>query len=116
MTTIYMTVGDLLPAVEATLKYLDGTTVDLTSATGVTFSMKKENGTVIINAKAGSISNAAGGIVRYDWGEGETDDTGVFYAEFVVSWSAGTGATYIPQISFPAKGDLEIRFRDRFNA
>ena len=113
MTTLYMTKGDLKPAIEATLKYLDGTTVDLTSATGVTFSMKKENGTVIISAKAGTISSAAGGIVRYDWEDGDTDTDGVFMAEFTVSWSAGAGATYIPTLTFPAKGDFEIRIRPR---
>jgi hypothetical protein len=39
-----MTRGDLKPSIEATLKYLDGTTVDLTEASGVVFNMKKENG------------------------------------------------------------------------
>ncbi len=106
MTTIYMTKGDLKPPIEATLKYLDGTVVDLTEATGVIFNMKKENGTLIINGKAGSIVTPNPGVVRYDWEEGDTDTRGVCYAEFVVSWPEG-------DLTFPAKGDFEIRFRER---
>jgi hypothetical protein len=41
MTTLYMTRGDLKPSIEATLKYLDGSTVDLTDATGVVFNIEK---------------------------------------------------------------------------
>ncbi len=112
MTTIYMTKGDLLPAVQATLKYLDGTVVDLTDATGVIFNLKKENGTVVIDGHAGAIlSPAAGGIVTYTWAEGETDISGVCYAEFVVTFSGGSAG----ELTFPAKGDFEVRFRERLN-
>jgi hypothetical protein len=66
-----MTRGDLKPSIEATLKYLDGTTVDLTDASGVVFNMNKENGPVIISGKAGSIiedssAEVKPSIVRYD--------------------------------------------------
>jgi hypothetical protein len=109
VTTIYMTKGDLLPPIEATLKYLDGTTVDLSDASGVIFNMKKENGTVIVDAKAGSIVSAGAGVVKYAWAEGDTDVYGVCYGEFVVSFSGGSAG----ELTFPAKGDFEIRFRER---
>ena len=105
-----MTKGDLLPSIQATLKYLDGTLVDLTDATTVEFHMRKENGDVVISAGTGSVlSPAAGGIVQYDWQEGDTDVEGVCYAEFVVTFNGGTSG----ELTFPAKGDWEIRFRER---
>ena len=67
--------ADLKPPIEATLKYLDDTTVELTDASGVVFNMK-ENAPVIISGKAGIIINDSSpevkpSIVRYDWGEGD---------------------------------------------
>ena len=111
-----MTQGDLRPVIQATLKYLDGTTVDLSGATGIIFSMKKENGEVIVDGKAGSIINVSGGIIQYDWADGDTDVSGVCYAEFVVSFSGGTGVLVDPTLTFPAKGDFEIRFRAKISA
>jgi hypothetical protein len=82
-----MTRSDLKPSVEATLKYLDGTTEDLTDASGVVLIMKKENGQVIISEKAGSIIDSAPdnpdikpSIVRYDWEEDDTDVVGFVMA------------------------------------
>ncbi len=109
MTTSYMTKGDLYPSIEATLKYLDGTVVDLTDATVVKFHMTKEDGTVIVEDGSGSIVSPAGGVVGYNWQEGDTDVSGVCYAEFVVTLSNGTAG----EITFPAKGDWQIRFRER---
>ncbi len=112
MTTIYMTKGDLLPSIQATLKYLDGTTVDLTDATTVVFHMKRENGDVVISAGTGYVNSSAGaGIVQYDWQEGDTDVEGVCFAEFVVTFDGATAG----ELSFPAKGDFEIRFRERLD-
>jgi hypothetical protein len=122
MITLYMTRGDLKPSIEATLKYLDGTTVDLTDASGVVFNMKKENGPVIISGKAGSIiddrsAEVKPSIVRYDWEKGDTDVAGVFQGEFVVTFSEAPaqegGELVSKELTFPAKGDFEIRFRER---
>jgi hypothetical protein len=122
MTTLYMTRGDLKPSIEATLKYLDGTTVDLTDTSGVVFNMKKENGPVIISGKAGTIIDKSSpevkpSIVRYDWEEGDTDVVGVFLGEFVVTFSEAPseqgGEPVSKELTFPAKGDFEIRFRER---
>jgi hypothetical protein len=117
-----MTRGDLKPSIEATLKYLDGTTMDLTDASGVVFNMKKENGPVIISGKAGSIIDDSSpevkpSIVRYDWEKGDTDVDGVCLGEFVVTFCEAPaeegGEPVSKELTFPAKGDFEIRFRKR---
>ncbi len=113
MTTIYMTKGDLLPSIQATLKYLDGTVVDLTDATTVVFNLKKENGDVVFSGGTAFVNSSAGaGIVQYDWQEGDTDVEGVCFAEFVVTFSNGSSG----ELSFPAKGDFQIRFRPRLDS
>jgi len=107
-----MTRGDLLPSIQATLKYLDGTLVDLTDATTVVFHLKQENGDVVISAGTAYVNSSAGaGIVQYDWQEGETDVEGVCHAEFVVTFNGATSG----ELTFPAKGDFEIRFRKRLD-
>ena len=107
-----MTKGDLLPSIQATLKYLDGTLVDLTDATTVVFHLKQENGDVVISAGTAYVNSSAGaGIVQYDWQEGDTEVEGVCYAEFVVAFNGGTSG----ELTFPAKGDFEIRFRKRLD-
>lgn len=103
---IYMVKGDRRPSILATLKRKDQT-VDLTNASKVEFHMKKGD-TVLIDAEA-NIVDAAGGKVRYDWKEGETNVLGVCKAEFKVIWSDGTEET------FPNKdGDFLIVFRGRY--
>jgi hypothetical protein len=125
MTTLYMTRGDLKPFIEATLKYLDGTTVDLTDSSGVVFNMKKKNGPVIISGKAGSIIDDSSpevkpSIVRYDWEKGDTDVDGVCLGEFVATFIDGPaeegGEPVSKELKFPAKVDFEIRFRERQTA
>ena len=94
------------------MKYLDGTLVDLTDATTVVFHLKQENGDVVISAGTAYVNSSAGaGIVQYDWQEGDTEVEGVCYAEFVVTFNGATAG----ELTFPAKGDFEIRFRKRLD-
>jgi hypothetical protein len=87
--------------------------------------MKKENGPVIISGKAGSIIDDSSpevkaSIVRYDWEEGDTDVAGVCLGEFVVTFSEAPaeegGEPVSKELTFPAKADFEIRFRQRQTA
>ena len=109
-TTFEMVKGDRKPSVLATLKYSDGTTVDLTGCTAK-FHMKK-GATVKVNASATIISPPTNGQVRYDWIIGDTDvtleaDGYVLYeAEFEITFADGKVMT------FPTKAEFEIKFRD----
>lgn len=67
------------------VKILDGSTpVSVTNAT-VTFSMEDRAGTLKVNAQAGSIVNAAEGIVGYDFAAVDVDTLGIFFAQFSIS-------------------------------
>jgi len=87
MTVIRMKRNDTLPSLEATLKYSDGTAIDLTGAT-VKFYMAKPDGTVVINATA-TIVDAVNGKVRYEWQQGDLSEEGRYHAEFEITFPNG---------------------------
>lgn len=75
-------VGATLPSLRVRL--LDGQDpVNLTGAT-VTFTMIDKNGVEKISAAAAVLENATGGIVRYDWVAGNTNEEKVFFGQFKV--------------------------------
>jgi len=80
----------LLPPVK--LQVFDGTDpVDLTGG-AVTFWLEDEHGRLILGANPAALENAAQGIVRYDWVEGDTDETGRYFGQFEISIS---GKSYV---------------------
>lgn len=109
-TTFEMVKGDLKPSVLATLKYSDGTIVNLTGCTAK-FHMKKGT-TVKVNAAATILTPATNGQVRYDWTGTDTtvtldaDGYVVYEAEFEITFADGNVMT------FPTKAEFEIKFRD----
>lgn len=103
MTSFEMVKGDLKPSVLATLKYADGTTVDLTSCSA-TFQMS-QGGALLINKPAVILSPPSGGQVRYDWSSGDTNYVGTCQAEFQVTFADWR------TMRFPTDGSLQIIFR-----
>ena len=85
--------GDRLPVLDATLVNEDGTAFNLTSADSVAFRMRAKGATTFAVEGAATIVSAAAGTVRYAWAEGDTDVVGVFYAEFVVTFSGSLTQT-----------------------
>lgn len=84
--TFYIKKGDLLPAIQATLKATDGTALNLTGAT-VAFKMKlREAANPKVNA-AGTVVDAATGVVKYVWQGTDTDTVGVYDAEWILTFS-----------------------------
>lgn len=84
MTTFHIKQGDTAPALQATLRYADGTAINLTGAT-VRFLMRPhDDATVAVNGAA-TVITAADGLVEYRWAAGDTDDVGIYQAEFEIA-------------------------------
>jgi hypothetical protein len=86
--------NDLLPEIVATCLDADGAPVDLTGATGVEFHMKAaEAGSPKVDA-AGTIVDAATGVVKYSWTGSDTDTAGTYSAEFEVMFTGSKQMTF----------------------
>lgn len=110
--TFEMVKNDLKPSILATLKYEDGTVVDLTGCT-VKFHLKKGD-TLLFNKAAVVVAPATSGVVRYDWATGDTTVT--LDADGYARCSGDFEITFsdTKKMTFPTKGDLEIIFRDEY--
>ena len=97
--------NDLEPAFAATLyngtDELTRVPVDLTTATGVVFIMKRK-GTLIVNRRGMSVVSATAGTVSMPWQAGDTLLSGACQAEIEVTWPTGRPQT------FPANGTITI--------
>lgn len=92
--------GDRTPALTATLQDVNGTAVNLTTATSVRFLLRPSRGGTAV-ATAATIVTAASGTVRHDW-PATTPDAGSYQGEFEVTWTGGLLQ------SFPSDGYLWI--------
>lgn len=95
MTIYYVKQGDTAPAAVAVLLDPSGLPLSLSGAT-VKFHMSDQKHVVIIDAVAtvdpDQVTNK--GRVSYQWVSGDTDDTGVFLAEWQVTFAGGTILTF----------------------
>lgn len=89
MTAFAIKQGDSLPVLEATITKADGTALDLTDATSVTFRMRAVNaraaGTFKVNAAA-TFVDKPNGVVRYTFLPANTDTPGQYAGEFVIAF------------------------------
>jgi hypothetical protein len=74
---------------------------DLTGAT-VRFHMAQADGTVIVDA-AGSVESVSDQTIRYDWIAADTATSGMYNAEFEVTFSGGAVET------FPNEGYYRVK-------
>lgn len=74
--------------------------IDLTSATTVTFLMRKTGttGTPKVSAVM-TVVSAVDGRVQHDWGTTDTDTVGTYDVEFEIAWGDGTIET-VPNDSY----------------
>jgi len=91
-----MNTGDLSPAIAATLQNSDGSAFNLTGCT-VVFQLS-QNGQILFS-KSASVTNAAGGVVQYNWSSGDTDQHGVCIGIFIVTLPEGSTQTF-PTVGF----------------
>lgn len=84
--------NDTSPSLQATLKDASLNPIDLTGAT-VMFHMKSVDGTIKVDRQM-TVTNAAGGVVQYDWQSGDTDTVGTYYVEFEVTYADSSVETF----------------------
>lgn len=89
--------NDTRPYFAVTLKYEDGSVVDLTSATVRFIAKDTSDSSVAIDAAA-TLTDAANGQVEYRFTTGDTDTAGKFNVEWEVTFVDATVQT------FPTRG------------
>jgi hypothetical protein len=82
------------PTYQVTLTHMSGNVVNLTTATSVTFSMANAATGTVVLSQAATIVNAAQGLVSYTWGSNDTLKSGMFMANWKVTWSGGSTTSY----------------------
>ncbi len=96
MSRFYLTANDREPAIEATLTD-QGTAINCTNATGVTFTMRLRHATTpTVDGAAATWTNQAGGIAKYEWAAGDTDEPGTYECYWSVAW--GPGGTLVQTV------------------
>jgi hypothetical protein len=93
--------NDTAPSLVATLRDAEGVAVNLTGATVDLIMAAATTGTVKVNTAA-TLTDAANGIVTYNWLAADTSTAGDFNAEFEVTYSGGKKQT------FPTDGYIKI--------
>lgn len=101
----YIKQNDTSPAIQATLKDVDGVAVNLAGAT-VRFHMRKQGATTAKVDAAAVIVDDAEGIVRYNWTAADTNTVGTYQAEFEVTYTDNTVET------FPNAAYLKVKVVD----
>lgn len=99
--------GDTAPALQVTLLDATGAAIDVTGAT-IAFHMKlrqhaANNAVPLVVDGSVDLVDASNGVVSYQWGSSDTDETGDFVGEFVVTFADSTVRTV------PSPGYIPIR-------
>jgi hypothetical protein len=99
LTTFTIKQNDRLPNLRATLNNATGV-LDLSTASSVKLLMRGPlpAQTVKVNA-ACTVTDAVNGVVTYEWAAADTDTSGLYQAEFQVTWP-GTKYQTIPNSNY----------------
>lgn len=89
MSTFYIKQGDTLPRLSAVLKDGADVPLDLDGADGVTFRLRKADGTVVDTLTTAYVTDGSDGAVEVDLSE-NTSEAGDFLGEFVIDWGTDT--------------------------
>jgi len=89
LASFFLKQDDTAPVLQYTVLDENKVAIDLTGAT-VTFYMQDLNGITIINAGSVTITDAANGVVEYQFLAADSDVSGHFHGEFVITFSGGT--------------------------
>jgi hypothetical protein len=89
MSTWQVKQGATWPKLEAVLLDASGAVVNLTTATSVTFRMRKQGAAALKVEAAMVVENAAAGAVSYTWDTADTDTVGEYDVDIAVLWANG---------------------------
>jgi hypothetical protein len=92
--------NDTSPSIQANLADSNSNPIDLSGAS-VILHMSSVSGVSKV-ASTMIISDAANGVVQYDWVTGDTDTVGIYYVEFQVTYDNGAIET------FPNNGNIAV--------
>ena len=101
----YMKTNDTSPAIEAVLKDGNGAVVSLIGAS-VSFHMRAIGVSDAKVSSSATISDAANGVVYYQWQPSDTSEVGSYEGEFEVTYTGGEKET------FPNNRNIEIEFTE----
>jgi hypothetical protein len=86
----YLAQGDRLPPLPLTATNGDGTPLDLTSVSTLTFSMvNRVTGEKKVDAGTVTVIDAPNGRAQYSWSATDTDEWGEFAGEFTATFGGG---------------------------
>lgn len=97
MADVTLVQGDTRPSVVGALKVTSSQdALNLTTASAVRFQMRQLNDRRYTVDEEALVTNAAGGLVRYDWEEGDLSIAGDYICQWEVTWNDGTVQTTEP--------------------
>ena len=97
MADVTLVQGDTAPSLNGALKR--ATTqepLDLTNATAVRFQMRHDNDRHYTVDEEAVVVDAEGGLVRYDWTDGDLSVFGEYICQWEITWAAGPVQTTEP--------------------
>jgi hypothetical protein len=96
--TFHLKSSDTAPVLEASLTDANEEPIDLTGA-DVAFELREpRNGATVVDAGA-NVADTTGGVVRYPWADGDTDEAGRYRGQFVVTFADGSVETF-PNVAY----------------
>lgn len=72
---------------------------NMTGATAVTFSMVDASGNYKIANRNATLVDVTGGTIQYNWQTGDTNEAGLFKAQFLLQYTSGRTMS-VPQSGF----------------
>lgn len=84
--------GDLYPF-EYVLTYDDATPINLTGATVTVTTILDGDDDPTVDGETCTITDAVNGVIRYEWQAGETDVSGMYRIEFLITFFDGATLT-----------------------
>ncbi len=93
MAEFYVKQGDVGREIQTQALDANGNPIDLTTATGVVFHMKRDQDAAAKVNAAATIITAGQGIMGYTWAGTDTDTAGQFKADWRITFSGGSELT-----------------------
>ena len=102
--------NDTLPSLGATFQDSSGVALNLTTASGVTFTMKQiEGDTLQVSSATATVNQASKGQVHYEFTSANTNTAGTYLAEFEITYNDGG------KLTVPTQGAISVVILEDYN-